>query len=217
MCESRSRSSRSPPRTIGTLILALAAGALVYGSLLAFRSPDAEESLRTRPCAVGLIAIGSFSARTSATTARCCRWSRTVRIDGVVLIAGTIERRTTTINRAASAEMAKEGRRSRPVVNARRYLARRARLRLICRGIPDPRGAPSSVIGGGRDRVPARSCSRRCTCFGDLRRAAPGARIDRQRRALRLAPGRARAVVPLVGVLLALSAWRRESRITVRG
>jgi NADH-quinone oxidoreductase subunit M len=51
-----------------TSILALAAAALVYGSLLAFRSPDFR----------GVVAYSSCSpGRISASTAPFCRWSRT--------------------------------------------------------------------------------------------------------------------------------------------
>ena len=61
-----------------TTFLVLAAVALVYGSLLAFRSPDFRGVIAYSSLAQsGLIALGLFSGTTSATTARCCRWSRT--------------------------------------------------------------------------------------------------------------------------------------------
>ena len=57
-----------------TLMLALAAAALVYGSVLAFRAADLRGVVAYSSLAQsGLIALGLFSG----TTARCCRWWRT--------------------------------------------------------------------------------------------------------------------------------------------
>ncbi|MDE3026713.1 MAG: NADH-quinone oxidoreductase subunit M, partial [Acidobacteriota bacterium] len=81
-----------------TVILALAAAALVYGSLLAFRAPDFRGVVAYSSMAQsGLIAIGLFSGSNLALDGAVLQMIAHGLVScSLFLIAGTVERRTTT-------------------------------------------------------------------------------------------------------------------------
>jgi NADH-quinone oxidoreductase subunit M len=81
-----------------TLILALAAAALVYGSLLAFRSPDFRGVVAYSSLAQsGLITLGLFSGTTLGLNGAVLQMvAHGLVSTSLFLLAGTIERRTTT-------------------------------------------------------------------------------------------------------------------------
>jgi NADH-quinone oxidoreductase subunit M len=92
-----------------TLVLALAALALVYGSLLAFRSPDFRGVVAYSSMAQsGLIAIGLFSGTNLGYDGAVLQMIAHGLIStALFLLAGTIERRTTTDQFALLGGMAK--------------------------------------------------------------------------------------------------------------
>jgi NADH-quinone oxidoreductase subunit M len=92
-----------------TLILALAAAALVYGSLLAFRSPDLRGVVAYSSLAQsGLIALGLFSGTNLGYDGAILQMvAHGLVSTALFLLAGTIERRTTTDQFALLGGMAK--------------------------------------------------------------------------------------------------------------
>jgi NADH-quinone oxidoreductase subunit M len=92
-----------------TLILALAAAALVYGSLLAFRSPDFRGVVAYSSMAQsGLIALGLFSGRNLGFDGAVLQMvAHGLVSTALFLLAGTIERRSTTDQFALLGGMAK--------------------------------------------------------------------------------------------------------------
>jgi NADH-quinone oxidoreductase subunit M len=92
-----------------TLILALAALALVYGSVLAFRSPDFRGVVAYSSMAQsGLIAIGLFSGTNLGLDGAVLQMvAHGLVSTALFLLAGTIERRTTTDQFALLGGMAK--------------------------------------------------------------------------------------------------------------
>src|SRR5437868_2267827 len=81
-----------------TLVLALAAAALVYGSVLAFRAPDLRGVVAYSSMAQsGLIALGLFSGTTLGFDGAVLQMvAHGLVSTALFLLAGTIERRTTT-------------------------------------------------------------------------------------------------------------------------
>jgi NADH-quinone oxidoreductase subunit M len=92
-----------------TLILALAAAALVYGSLLAFRAPDLRGVVAYSSLAQsGLIALGLFSGTNLGYDGAVLQMVAHGLVSTVLfLLAGTVERRTTTDQLALLGGMAK--------------------------------------------------------------------------------------------------------------
>jgi NADH-quinone oxidoreductase subunit M len=92
-----------------TLIMALAAAALIYGSLLAFRSPDFRGVVAYSSLAQsGLIALGLFSATNLGFDGAVLQMIAHGLVSAsLFLLAGTIERRTTTDQFALLGGMAK--------------------------------------------------------------------------------------------------------------
>ena len=179
-----------------TLVLALAAGALVYGSLLAFRAPDFRGVVAYSSLAQsGLIALGLFSGTDLGYDGAVLQMvAHGLVSTALFLIAGTIERRTTTDQFALLGGMAKGRPGARNAADDRRRdLARGARIRLVCRGIPDPRGRFPAPLVVGRDRRRRDRARGDVHAAADLRGAAPGARLDRERRGARPPPRRAGA------------------------
>jgi NADH-quinone oxidoreductase subunit M len=92
-----------------TLILALAAAALVYGSLLAFRAPDLRGVVAYSSLAQsGLIALGLFSGTNLGYDGAVLQMvAHGLVSTSLFLLAGTVERRTTTDQFALLGGMAK--------------------------------------------------------------------------------------------------------------
>jgi NADH-quinone oxidoreductase subunit M len=92
-----------------TLVLALAAAALVYGSILAFRSPDFRGVVAYSSMAQsGLIALGLFSGTNLGFDGAVLQMvAHGLVSTALFLLAGTIERRTTTDQFALLGGMAK--------------------------------------------------------------------------------------------------------------
>jgi NADH-quinone oxidoreductase subunit M len=92
-----------------TLVLALAVGTLVYGSLLAFRSPDIRGVVAYSSMAQsGLIALGLFSGTNLGYDGAVLQMVAHGLISAsLFLVAGTVERRTTTGEFALLGGMAK--------------------------------------------------------------------------------------------------------------
>jgi NADH-quinone oxidoreductase subunit M len=92
-----------------TVILALAAAALVYGSVLAFRAPDFRGVVAYSSMAQsGLIALGLFSGTNLGTDGAVLQMvAHGLVSTALFLIAGTVERRTTTGEFALLGGMAK--------------------------------------------------------------------------------------------------------------
>jgi NADH-quinone oxidoreductase subunit M len=92
-----------------TLILALAAAALVYGSLLAFRAPDLRGVVAYSSLAQsGLIALGLFSGTNLGFDGAVLQMVAHGLVSAALfLLAGTVERRTTTDQFALLGGMAK--------------------------------------------------------------------------------------------------------------
>jgi NADH-quinone oxidoreductase subunit M len=92
-----------------TLILALAAAALVYGSLLAFRAPDLRGVVAYSSLAQsGLIALGLFSGTNLGYDGAVLQMvAHGLVSTALFLLAGTVERRTTTDQFALLGGMAK--------------------------------------------------------------------------------------------------------------
>jgi NADH-quinone oxidoreductase subunit M len=92
-----------------TLVLALAVAALVYGSLLAFRAPDLRGVLAYSSMAQsGLIALGLFSGTNLGVDGAVLQMvAHGLVSTALFLLAGTVERRTTTDQLALLGGMAK--------------------------------------------------------------------------------------------------------------
>jgi NADH-quinone oxidoreductase subunit M len=193
-----------------TLVLALAAGALVYGSLLAFRSPDFRGVVAYSSMAQsGLIAIGLFSGTNLGYNGAVLQMvAHGLVSTALFLLAGTVERRTTTDQFALLGGMAK----GRPAL---------ATL-LVTLGVISL-AVPGSASFAGEFLILAGAFQRHwwwaaigavaivLTAMYMLRlisavlHQARGSTVSDE--ALDLRPGELALVVPLVGVLLALSAW----------
>jgi NADH-quinone oxidoreductase subunit M len=193
-----------------TLVLALAASALVYGSLLAFRAPDFRGVVAYSSMAQsGLIALGLFSGTNLGYDGAVLQ----IVAHGLVstalfLIAGTVERRTTTDQFSLLGGMAK----GRPALATLLVT-----LGVISLAVPGSAlfageflilaGAFQrhwwwAVIGGGAIVLAAMYMLR---LISAVLHQARGSTVSDE--ALDLRPGELALVVPLVAVLLTLSAW----------
>jgi NADH-quinone oxidoreductase subunit M len=193
-----------------TFILALAAGALVYGSLLAFRAPDFRGVVAYSSMAQsGLIAIGLFSGTNLGYDGAVLQMvAHGLVSTALFLIAGTVERRATTDQFALLGGMAK----GRPAL---------ATL-LVTLGVISL-AVPGSASFAGEFLILAGAFQRHwwwaaigaaaivlaamymLRLISAVLHQARGSTVSDE--ALDLRPGELALVVPLVGVLLALSAW----------
>jgi NADH-quinone oxidoreductase subunit M len=193
-----------------TFILAIAAGALVYGSLLAFRSPDFRGVVAYSSMAQsGLIAIGLFSGTNLGYNGAVLQMvAHGLVSTALFLIAGTIERRTTTDQFALLGGMAK----GRPALATLLVT-----LGVISLAVPGSASFAGeflilagafqrhwwwAAIGAGAIVLAAMYMLR---LISAVLHQARGSTVSDE--ALDLRPGELALVVPLVGVLLALSAW----------
>jgi NADH-quinone oxidoreductase subunit M len=193
-----------------TLFLALAAAALVYGSLLAFRAPDFRGVVAYSSLAQsGLIALGLFSGTTLGFDGAVLQMVAHGLVSvSLFLLAGTIERRTTTDQFALLGGMAK----GRPALAtvlmtvgiislAVPGSASFAGEFLILAGVFQ-RGWWWAAIGATGIVLAAMYMLR---LISAVLHQARGSTVSDE--ALDLRPGELALVVPLVGLLLALSAW----------
>jgi NADH-quinone oxidoreductase subunit M len=199
-----------PAHYYRTPILALAAAALVYGSLLAFRAPDFRGVVAYSSMAQsGLIALGLFSGTSLGYDGAVLQMIAHGLISvSLFLLAGTIERRTTTDQFALLGGMA----RGRPALAT--LLMTTGIIALAVPGSASFAGeflilAGSyqrawwwAVIGAGGIVLAAMYMLR---LISAVLHEARGSLV--QDEALDLRTGELALVVPLVGVLLALSAW----------
>jgi NADH-quinone oxidoreductase subunit M len=193
-----------------TFILALAAGALVYGSLLAFRAPDFRGVVAYSSMAQsGLIAIGLFSGTNLGYDGAVLQMvAHGLVSTALFLIAGTVERRTTTDQFALLGGMAK----GRPALATLLVT-----LGVISLAVPGSASFAGeflilagafqrhwwwAAIGAGAIVLAAMYMLR---LISAVLHQARGSTVSDE--ALDLRPGELALVVPLVGVLLALSVW----------
>ena len=193
-----------------TAVLAIAAAALVYGSLLAFRSPDFRGVVAYSSLAQsGLIAIGLFSGTGLGYNGAVLQMVAHGLISAsLFLIAGAVERRTTTGEFRLLGGMAK----GRPAL-ATLLMA----VGVISLAVPGSASFAGeflilagayqrawwwAVIGGGAIVLAAMYMLR---LISAVLHEARGSTVADE--ALDLRPGELALVVPLVSALLLLSAW----------
>ena len=193
-----------------TLVLALAAAALVYGSLLAFRAPDFRGVVAYSSMAQsGLIALGLFSGTNLGYDGAVLQMAAHGLVSAALfLIAGTVERRTTTDQFSLLGGMAK----GRPALAT--LLVTAGVISLAVPGSASFAGEFLilagafqrhwwwAVIGGGAIVLAAMYMLR---LISAVLHEARGSTVSDD--ALDLRPGELALVVPLVAALLALSAW----------
>jgi NADH-quinone oxidoreductase subunit M len=193
-----------------TTVLALAAAALVYGSLLAFRAPDFRGVVAYSSLAQsGLIAIGLFAGTDLGFDGAVLQMVAHGLVSAALfLLAGTIERRTTTGEFRLLGGMA----RGRPALATLLMTVGVISLAvpgssmfagefLILAGVFQ-RAWWWSVIGAGGIVLAAMYMLRLISAV--LHEARGSTVVDE---ALDLRTGELALIVPLVGVLLALSVW----------
>jgi NADH-quinone oxidoreductase subunit M len=193
-----------------TLFLTLAVVALVYGSLLAFRAPDFRGVVAYSSLAQsGLIALGLFAGTSLGFDGAVLQMvAHGLVSTALFLIAGTVERRTTTDQFALLGGMAK----GRPAL---------ATL-LMTLGVISL-AVPGSALFAGEFLILAGSFQRAwwwavigasgvvlaamymLRLISAVLHEARGPTVHDE--ALDLRPGELALLVPLVGILLALSAW----------
>jgi len=193
-----------------TSIMALAAAALVYGSVLAFRAPDFRGVVAYSSMAYsGLITLGLFSGTNLGVDGAVLQMVAHGLISvSLFLIAGAVERRTTTGGFALLGGMA----RGRPAL-ATLLMA----TGIISLAVPGSAAFAGeflilagsyqrawwwAVIGAGGIVLAAMYMLR---LISAVLHEARGSTVSDA--AMDLRPGELALVVPLVGVLLALSAW----------
>jgi NADH-quinone oxidoreductase subunit M len=193
-----------------TLILALGAAALVYGSMLAFRSPDFRGVVAYSSMAQsGLIALGLFSMTDLGFDGAVLQMvAHGLVSTALFLLAGAIERRTTTGEFALLGGMAK----GRPALATALMTAGVISLAvpgsasfagefLILAGVFQ-RGWWWAAIGAAAIVLAAMYMLR---LISAVLHEARGSTVTDD--ALDLRPAELALVVPLVGLLLALSVW----------
>jgi NADH-quinone oxidoreductase subunit M len=193
-----------------TLALALAAAALVYGSLLAFRAPDFRGVVAYSSLAQsGLIALGLFSGTDLGYDGAVLQMvAHGLVSTALFLIAGMVERRTTTDQFALLGGMA----RGRPLLATLLMTAG-----VISLAVPGSASFAGeflilagafqrhwwwAVIGAGGVVLAAMYMLR---LISAVLHQARGSTVSDE--ALDLRPGELALVVPVVGVLVALSVW----------
>jgi NADH-quinone oxidoreductase subunit M len=193
-----------------TLVLALAAAALVYGSLLAFRASDFRGVVAYSSMAQsGLIALGLFSGTNLGYDGAVLQMvAHGLVSTALFLIAGTVERRTTTDQFSLLGGMAK----GRPALATLLVT-----LGVISLAVPGSASFAGeflilagafqrhwwwAVIGAGAIVLAAMYMLR---LISAVLHQARGSTVSDA--ALDLRPGELALVIPLVAALLALSAW----------
>jgi NADH-quinone oxidoreductase subunit M len=193
-----------------TTILALAAAALVYGSVLAFRAPDLRGVVAYSSMAQsGLIAIGLFSGTNLGLDGAVLQMvAHGLVSTSLFLIAGAVERRTTTGDFRLLGGMA----RGRPALATLLLV-----VGVISLAVPGSAAFAGeflilagayqrawwwAAIGAGAIVLAAMYMLR---AISAVLHEARGSTVADE--ALDLRPGELALLVPLVGVLLALSAW----------
>jgi NADH-quinone oxidoreductase subunit M len=192
------------------LVLALAATGLVYGSLLAFRAPDVRGVIAYSSLAqMGLITIGIFSVSTAGISGAVLQSVNHGLISAALfLLAGTIERRTSTGSFERLGGMA----RGRPVLATMLMVTG-----IIALAVPGSSAFAGEflillgVFGTGWGWAVAGATGIVLAAMYMLRLISavlhrePGPAVHDA--ALDLRPAELGIVLPLVACLLALSAW----------
>jgi NADH-quinone oxidoreductase subunit M len=200
----------APAHFYATSIMALAAATLVYASVLAFRAPDFRGAVAYSSMAFsGLIALGLFSGKDLGYDGAVLQMVAHGLISAsLFLIAGAVERRTTTGEFALLGGMA----RGRPALAT--LLMTTGIISLAVPGSAAFAGEFLilagayqrawwwAVIGAGAIVLAAMYMLR---LISAVLHEARGSTVSDA--ALDLRPGELALIVPLVGVLLALSAW----------
>jgi NADH-quinone oxidoreductase subunit M len=199
-----------PAQDFQVPILVLATAGLVYGSLVAFRSPDVRGVVAYSSLAqMGLITIGLFAFNEAGTGGAVLQMVNHGLISATLfLLAGGIERRAGTGEFARLGGMA----RGRPVLATLLMTTGVIALAvpgsaafagefLILTGIY-PEGWVWAVIGAGAIVLAAMYVLR---LISAVLHQSPGSSVTEE--ALDLRPGEVGVIVPLVACLLVLSAW----------
>jgi NADH-quinone oxidoreductase subunit M len=199
-----------PARDLQPLLLALAAAGLVYGSLVAFRAPDVRGVIAYSSLAqMGLITIGLFALNDFGFEGAVLQMVNHGLISGVLfLLAGVIERRAATGDFARLGGMA----RGRPALATLLMTAGIIALAvpgstafagefLILAGVFDE-GWGWAVVGAVAIVLAAMYMLRLVSAVlhGQTGSSVPDEALD-------LRPAELAVIVPLVGCLIALSAW----------
>jgi NADH-quinone oxidoreductase subunit M len=199
-----------PARDLQPLLLALAAAGLVYGSLVAFRAPDVRGVIAYSSLAqMSLITIGLFALNDVGFEGAVLQMVNHGLISGALfLLAGVIERRAATGDFARLGGMA----RGRPALATLLMTAGIIALAvpgsaafagefLILAGVFDE-GWGWAVVGAGAIVLAAMYMLRLISAVlhGQIGSSVPSEALD-------LRPAELAVIVPLIGCLLALSAW----------
>jgi NADH-quinone oxidoreductase subunit M len=199
-----------PARDLQPLLLALAAAGLVYGSLVAFRAPDVRGVIAYSSLAqMGLITIGIFALNDFGFEGAVLQMVNHGLISGVLfLLAGVIERRAATGDFARLGGMA----RGRPALATLLMTAGIIALAvpgstafagefLILAGVFDE-GWGWAAVGAVAIVLAAMYMLRLISAVlhGQVGSSVPDEALD-------LRPAELAVIVPLVGCLIALSAW----------
>jgi NADH-quinone oxidoreductase subunit M len=199
-----------PARDLQPLLLALAAAGLVYGSLVAFRAPDVRGVIAYSSLAqMSLITIGLFALNDFGFEGAVLQMVNHGLISGALfLLAGVIERRAATGDFARLGGMA----RGRPALATLLMTAGIIALAvpgsaafagefLILAGVFDE-GWGWAVVGAGAIVLAAMYMLRLISAVlhGQIGSSVPSEALD-------LRPAELAVLVPLIGCLLALSAW----------
>jgi NADH-quinone oxidoreductase subunit M len=193
-----------------TTILVLAAAALIYGSLLAFRAPDFRGVVAYSSLAQsGLIAIGLFSGTNLGFDGAVLQMvAHGLVSTSLFLIAGAVERRTTTGDFALLGGMA----RGRPVLSTLLLT-----LGVISLAVPGSAAFAGEflILAGAYQRAwwwavigavaIVLAAMYMLRLISAVLHQARGSTVHDE--ALDLRPGELALLAPLVGVLLALSVW----------
>jgi len=193
-----------------TTIMALAVASLIYGSMLAFRSPDFRGVvLYSSMAASGLIALGLFSGTNLGYDGAVLQMVAHGLISvSLFLIAGTVERRTTSDQFAFLGGMA----RGRPAL-ATLLMA----TGVISLAVPGSAAFAGEflILGGAYQRAwwwavlgatgIVLAAMYMLRLISAVLHEARGSMVTDE--AMDLRPGELALIVPLVGVLLALSLW----------
>jgi NADH-quinone oxidoreductase subunit M len=199
-----------PVEDFRTTLLVLATAGLVYGSLLAFRAPDLRGVIAYSSLAqMGLITLGLFAANDAGLDGAVLQSVNHGLISATLfLLAGGIERRTSTSELELLGGMAKGRPALATVLMATGIIALAvpgsssfAGEFLILAGVFD-QGWMWAVIGAGGIVLAAMYILRMISAVLHDRRGSAVAD-----EALDLRPAELGILVPLVGCLLALSAW----------
>jgi NADH-quinone oxidoreductase subunit M len=199
-----------PTDDLRVLLLVLAAAGLVYGSLLAFRAPDLRGVIAYSSLAqMGLITLGVFAANDAGLDGAVLQSVNHGLLSATLfLLAGGIERRTSTGDLARLGGMAK----GRPALATLLMTTGIIALAvpgssafagefLILAGVFD-QGWLWAVIGAGAIVLAAMYILR---VISAVLHERPGSAVGEE--ALDLRPAEVGILVPLVACLLALSVW----------